>query len=301
MASTIRYIADADLGLKSVTDVFVNGDFIASDQATVSVFDRGFLLGDGVYEVIPVYAGRCFKLAGHLNRLQNSLAGVKMANPYKDEEWETLLDTLIIRNGGGDQALYLQVSRGVAPRDHVFPENVGSSVFMMTNPLQARSEQVKTQGIKAVTLADSRWQRCDIKAISLLPNSLLKQEAKEAGADEALLIRDGFMTEGSASNSYAVFDGVIYTAPKNNHILPGITRDAVLSLAKQAGIEVVEEAVSEARLVGADELWVSSSTKEVLPITTLNGQGVGLGKPGKVWQQIDALYQQQKRRHCDGS
>lgn len=260
----------------------------------MSVFDRGFLLGDGVYEVIPVYAGRCFELAGHLNRLKNSLAGVKMANPYNDQEWESLFDTLIKRNGGGEQALYMQVSRGVAPRDHVFPEGVDPSVFVMTNPLHPVSEKVKTQGIKVVTLNDTRWQRCDIKAISLLPNSLLKQEAKEAGADEALLIRNGFMTEGSASNSYAVFDSVIYTAPKNNQILPGITRDVVLSLAEQAGIAVVEEAVAEARLSVADELWVSSSTKEILPITTLNGQAVGSGKPGPVWHQIDALYQQVK-------
>jgi len=277
-----------------VADVFINGSFIAAEQATVSVFDRGFLLGDGVYEVIPVYAGRCFELAGHLNRLKNSLAGVKMANPYNDQEWESLFDTLIKRNGGGEQALYMQVSRGVAPRDHVFPEGVDPSVFVMTNPLHPVSEKVKTQGIKVVTLNDTRWQRCDIKAISLLPNSLLKQEAKEAGADEALLIRNGFMTEGSASNSYAVFDSVIYTAPKNNQILPGITRDVVLSLAEQAGIVVVEEAVAEARLSLADELWVSSSTKEILPITALNGQAVGSGKPGPVWHQIDALYQQVK-------
>jgi D-alanine transaminase len=277
-----------------VADVFVNGSFIAAEQATVSVFDRGFLLGDGVYEVIPVYAGKCFELAGHLNRLKNSLGAVKMANPYSDQEWTSLFDTLIKRNGGGEQALYMQVSRGVAPRDHVFPDGVDPSVFVMTNPLQPVSEKVKTQGIKAVTLNDTRWQRCDIKAISLLPNSLLKQEAKEAGADEALLIRDGFMTEGSASNSYAVFDGVIHTAPNNNRILPGITRDVVLSLAEQAGIVVVEEAVAEGRLSVADELWVSSSTKEILPITTLNGQAVGSGKPGHVWQKIDALYQQVK-------
>lgn len=260
----------------------------------VSVFDRGFLLGDGVYEVIPVYAGRCFKLSDHLTRLKNSLAGVKMTNPYDDQEWTALFDALIVRNGSGDQALYMQVSRGVAPRDHVFPDGIEPSVFAMTNPLKATPEQHKQQGIKAVTLNDTRWQRCDIKAISLLPNSLLKQEAKEAGADEALLIRDGLMTEGSASNSYAVFDGVIYTAPKDHKILPGITRDVVLSLAEKAGITVVEQAVSEARLAEADELWVSSSTKEVLPITTLNGHAVGAGKPGSVWLQIDALYQQAK-------
>jgi D-alanine transaminase len=294
VASTIGYVVDANLGLENVADVFINGSYMASEQATVSVFDRGFLLGDGVYEVIPVYAGRCFELAGHLARLKNSLAGVKMANPYSDAEWSGLFDALIQRNGGGNQALYMQVSRGVAPRDHVFPDGVAPSVFVMTNPLQTISAQIKSKGVKAITLTDTRWQRCDIKAISLLPNSLLKQEAKEAGADEALLIRDGFMTEGSASNSYAVFDGVIHTAPKDNRILPGITRDVVLSLAAKAGIAVVEEAVAEEKLLEADELWVSSSTKEVLPITTLNGQAVGSGQPGRIWQQIDALYQQKK-------
>ncbi|MCL4140289.1 UNVERIFIED_CONTAM: hypothetical protein GTU68_011564, partial [Idotea baltica] len=272
----------------------VNGSFVAAEQATVSVFDRGFLLGDGVYEVIPVYAGACFKLAAHLARLTNSLMAVKMANPYSDEEWATLFDTLIKRNGSGDQALYMQVSRGVAPRDHVFPEGVEPSVFMMSNPLKAMPEQHKEEGIKAVTLVDTRWQRCDIKAISLLPNSLLKQEAKEAGADEALLIRNGMMTEGSASNSYAVFDGVIYTAPADHKILPGVTRAVVLALARQANITVVEEAVAEARLTEADELWVSSSTKELLAITRLNGHAVGTGKPGQVWQQIHVLYQQAK-------
>jgi D-alanine transaminase len=294
VAPTIRHAIDVDLGLVTVADVFVNGSFLAAEQAKVSVFDRGFLLGDGVYEVIPVYAGHCFELAAHLTRLKNSLAAVKMANPHDDSVWASIFDTLIERNGGGDQALYMQVSRGVAPRDHVFPEGVEPSVFVMTNPLSAMSEQVKTRGIKAVTLNDTRWQRCDIKAISLLPNSLLKQEAKEAGADEALLIRDGFMTEGSASNSYAVFDGVIYTAPKDNKILPGVTRGVLLALARKAGMTVVEEAVAEARLSAADELWVSSSTKELLPMTILNGQEVGTGRPGLVWQQLDALYQNAK-------
>lgn len=294
MASTIRYVIDVDLGISAVADVFVNGSFIAAEQATVSVFDRGFLLGDGVYEVIPVYAGRCFELAAHLARLKNSLAAVKMANPHYDSDWASLFDTLIQRNGGGDQALYMQVSRGTAPRDHVFPEDVEPNVFVMTNPLKAMSEEVKVQGIKAVTLDDTRWQRCDIKAISLLPNSLLKQEAKEAGADEALLIRDGFMMEGAASNSYAVFDGVIYTAPNDNKILPGVTRAVLLALARKAGLTVVEEAVAETRLSTADELWVSSSTKELLPITMLNGQAVGTGRPGPVWQQLDALYQNAK-------
>lgn len=278
-----------------MADVFVNGQFIDADSAAVSVFDRGYLLGDGVYEVIPAFQGHCFELNGHLKRLGASLAAVKMASPFSDAEWQAVLSELVERNGGGDQAIYLQVTRGVAPRDHVFPDDVSPGVFAMSNPLQAVPSYYKTQGIKAVTLADTRWQRCDIKAISLLANSLLKQEAKEAGAEEAFLIRDGVLTEGAASNAYAIFDGTIHTAPKDNRILPGITRDVVLRLAEQAGIPVVEQAVAEDRLEDADELWVSSSTKELLPVTTLNGHPVGTGQPGPVWQRVDALYQQAKQ------
>jgi D-alanine transaminase len=202
----------------------------------------------------------------------------------------------VARNGGGDQSVYLQVTRGVAPRDHVFPEGVEPTAFIMSNPLQAVPEKYKRQGISAITLPDIRWQNCNIKAITLLPNSLLKQQAQDAGAQEALLIRDGYLTEGSASNAYAVIDGVIYTAPKDEKVLPGITRDLVIATAKKAGIRLVEEAVSETQLANADEIWVSSSTKEILPITTLNDKAVGDGIPGAIWQKMDALYQQLKQR-----
>jgi D-alanine transaminase len=282
-----------------VNDVFLNGELIAADQAKVSVFDRGFLLGDGVYEVIPVYDGRCFQLKKHLERLQNSLDGVRMANPYSDAQWQSVFETLINHHGDGDQALYLQVTRGVAPRDHVFPDNTTPTAFVMSNPMKAVPEQYRRQGISAITLIDTRWQKCNIKAITLLPNSLLKQQAKDAGAEEALLIRDGYLTEGSSSNAYAVIDGVIYTAPKDEKILPGITRDVVLSIAKKAGIPLVEEAVAESQLTTADELWVSSSTKEVLSITRLNGVKVGQGVPGPIWQKIDTLYQQAKDEERD--
>lgn len=279
-----------------MNDVFLNGEFIAADQAKVSVFDRGFLLGDGVYEVIPVYAGRCFRLEGHLLRLQNSLDGVRMANPLSELEWQSMIEALVERNGGGDQSVYLQVTRGVAPRDHLFPENVTPTAFAMSNPLQAVPEDYKLKGIAAITMPDIRWQNCHIKAITLLPNSLLKQQAQDAGAQEALLIRDGFLTEGSASNAYAVIDGEIYTAPKDKKVLPGITRDLVLELAAKANMPVVEQAVSEQQLRDADEIWVSSSTKEVLPVTTLDGSAVNSGMPGEVWKKMDTLYQQYKQQ-----
>jgi len=277
-----------------MNDVYLNGDFITADQAKVSVFDRGFLLGDGVYEVIPVYAGRCFRLDGHLKRLQNSLDAVRMTNPLSEQQWQLMIEQLIARNGGGDQSVYLQVTRGVAPRDHVVPENVSPTAFAMSNPLQPVPAKYKTKGISAITVPDIRWQNCHIKAITLLPNSLLKQQAQDAGAQEALLIRDGYLTEGSASNAYTVIDGVIYTAPKDEKVLPGITRDLVIDLARKGKLKLVEEAVTEQQLCSADEIWVSSSTKEVLPVTLLDNKAVGTGAPGAVWQQIDTLYQAYK-------
>jgi D-alanine transaminase len=279
-----------------VSDVYLNGAFMPSAQAQVSVFDRGFLLGDGVYEVIPVYDGKYFELDAHLNRLQSSLDGVRMQNPMTSEEWKGVLEELVERNGSGDQSVYLQVTRGVAPRDHVFPENVRPTAFAMSNPLSAVPEKYKLKGIKAITLPDIRWSRCDVKAITLLPNSLLKQQALEAGAQEALLIRDGFLTEGAASNAYVVIDGTIYTSPKDEKVLPGITRDVVLKLAKENNLPLIEQAPSLEQLQSADEIWMSSSTKEVLPITELDGKAVGQGEPGAVWQQMDALYQAYKRK-----
>ena len=274
--------------------VYLNGEFLTADQAKVSVFDRGFLLGDGVYEVIPVYAGNSFELEGHLTRLQASLDGVRMQNPHSDSEWQILIEKLIELNGGGDQSLYLQVTRGVAPRDHIFPEGVTPTAFAMSNPLQAVPEKYKTKGAAAITLDDIRWQNCNIKAITLLPNSLLKQQAHEVGALEALLIRDGYLTEGAASNAYVVIDGTIYTAPKDEKVLPGITRDVVIDIAKSNNIPLQEQAVTEQQLRAADEIWISSSTKEVVPITLLDNKAVANGVPGPIWQKMDALYQQYK-------
>ena len=278
-----------------MNQVYLNGEFLEADQAKVSVFDRGFLLGDGVYEVLPVYAGQCFQLKGHLLRLQASLDGVRMQNPLSDSEWTLMIEQLIKLHGGGNQSLYLQVTRGVAPRDHVFPEGVTSTAFAMSNPLHAVPKEYKTQGVAAITLPDIRWQNCNIKAITLLPNSLLKQQAHEAGALEALLIRDGYLTEGAASNAYAVIDGTIYTAPKDEKVLPGITREVVIDIAQANNIPLVEQAVTAQQLKEADEVWISSSTKEVVPITTLDGDAVGNGRPGSVWKKMDTLYQQYKK------
>jgi D-alanine transaminase len=279
-----------------VNNVYLNGDYLIAEKAKVSVFDRGFLLGDGVYEVIPAYNGVCFELTAHLQRLQNSLDGIRMKNPHTVTEWKTIIAELVKQNGGGDQSVYLQVTRGVAPRDHVFPQGVEPTAFVMSNPLQAVPEAYLSQGISVITLPDIRWQKCDVKAVTLLPNSLLKQQALEAGAQEALLVREGYVTEGAASNAYVIKNGTIYTAPKSEKILPGITRDVVINLAKDNALPLVERMVSESELKDADELWVSSSTKEVLPITTLNGESVGDGVPGPVWTKMHALYQQNKMK-----
>lgn len=275
--------------------VFLNGEYLPAEEARVSVLDRGFLLGDGVYEVIPVYNGLPFRLTEHLQRLQRSLNSVRMTNPFSDEEWSDIIARLVKDNGGGDQGVYLQVTRGVAPRDHVFPEGVTPTAFVMSNPIKPLPEWYRTEGLKAITVEDIRWAQCDIKAITLLPNSLLRQKAQDVGAQEALLIRDGYMTEGSASNSYAIIDGVIYTAPKDEKVLPGITRDLILELAQSAGIPYREEAVSVEQLQQADEIWISSSTRELLPVTMLDDKPVGDGKPGPVWQQVDKLYQRYKQ------
>lgn len=275
--------------------VYLNGSFLPAEQAQISVFDRGFLLGDGVYEVIPVYKGKCFQLTGHLERLQASLDGIRMKNPHTDLEWKNLIEELVDQNSGGEQSIYLQVTRGVAPRDHVFPEGVTPTAFAMSNPLQPVPAKYKTEGAAAITLPDIRWQNCNIKAITLLPNSLLKQQALEAGALEALLIRDGYLTEGAASNAYVVIDGTIYTAPKDEKVLPGITREVVIEIAQANNMPLREEAVKESQLKHADEIWVSSSTKEVVPITLLDGEPVGDGLPGMIWQKMDALYQKYKQ------
>lgn len=278
-----------------MNDVYLNGQFLLAEQAYVSVFDRGFLLGDGVYEVIPVYQGQCFQLPAHLTRLQASLDGVRMQAPHTNAQWQAVIEQLIALNGGGDQSIYLQVTRGVAPRDHVFPEDVTPTTFVMSKPLQAVPEHYKTQGVAAITLPDIRWQNCDIKAITLLPNSLLKQQALEAGALEALLIRDGYLTEGAASSAYVVIDGTIYTAPKCASVLSGITRQVVIEIALHNKLPLIEQAVTEWQLQQAEEIWISSSTKEIVAITRLDNKKVGDGVPGSIWQKMNALYQRYKQ------
>jgi D-alanine transaminase len=275
--------------------IYLNGQFLPIEEARIPVLDRGFIFGDGVYELIPVYSRRPFRLGEHLARLQHSLDGIRLANPHSEAEWESLIGGLIARNPGEDLSLYLHITRGVAPRDHAFPKGVAPTVFMMANPLAPPPAALVESGVAAVTASDNRWLRCDIKAISLLPNVLLRQLAVDAGAMETILLRDGFLSEGAASNIFAVRDDKLLAPPKNYLMLPGITYDVVLELAAANGIASEVREVSEFDIRTAQELWLTSSTREVLAITTLDGQPVGSGKPGPLFRKMHGLYQAFKR------
>jgi D-alanine transaminase len=275
--------------------VFLNGEFMPETEARIPVLDRGFIFGDGVYEVIPVYGDNLFRFEEHLQRLQNSLDALKIVNPLTTEEWKQTLTELVNRNNGGDLSLYLQVTRGSAERDHAIPENPTPTVFAMCNPLKPLPNETVVNGVSAITLDDIRWLRCHIKAISLLPNVLLRQEALDQGAAEAILIRDGLATEGAASNLFAVIEGIITTPPKSPMLLPGITRDLVLELAKDNGLPCQEKDISLEDLKQAEEIWLTSSTREILSVTQLDGKPVASGKPGPLYQQMLALYQNYKQ------
>ncbi|HFC53132.1 MAG TPA: D-amino acid aminotransferase [Gammaproteobacteria bacterium] len=277
--------------------VYLNGSFLPLSEARVSVLDRGFIFGDGVYEVIPCYGRRPFRLTEHLARLQRSLDGIRLANPLDSTAWEKLLLELIERSDARDQALYLQVTRGTASREHGFPADTPPTVFAMSNPLHPPPPQLLEQGVAAITLDDIRWRYCHIKAISLLPNVLLRQQALDAGAQEAILLREGIATEGAASNLFLVDEeSSVVTPPKDNRLLPGITRDLVVELARDAGLTCLEQEITEARLRHAREIWLTSSTREILPVTRLDGAAVGDGKPGAVWRQVYRHYQQYKQQ-----
>ncbi|MEX0958126.1 MAG: D-amino acid aminotransferase [Burkholderiales bacterium] len=274
--------------------IYLNGEFLPIEEARVPVLDRGFIFGDGVYEVIPVYSRNPFRLQEHLKRLQASLDGIRLQNPHSRAEWAKLIQRLIELNEHEDQSVYLQVTRGVARRDHAFPKGVPPTVFMMSNPMfTAPAEQVE-QGVSAITATDNRWLRCDIKAIALLPNVLLRQLAVDAGCVETVLLRDEFLTEGAASNIFVIRSGVLLAPPKNHLMLAGITYDVVLELAAANGIRSEVREVSEYELRTAQEIWLSSSTKEILAVTRLDNRPVGNGRPGPVFQKMYRLYQDYK-------
>lgn len=277
---------------------YLNGRFLSLAAARISPLDRGFLFGDGVYEVIAVYAGRPFHLREHLARLAYSLENIRLGNPHSPAQWSALLAELVAKNGGGDQALYLQITRGADEgRDHAFPANLQPTVFAMCSPLAAPDAQWLARGARAATLEDIRWRRCDIKAVTLLGNILLRETARERGCEEAVLVRDGVATEGTASSLFMVHEGVLVTPPKSRDLLPSITRDVVLALARENGIACREAAIPLAQLQQAEEIWLASTTREVYPVTELDGRPVGSGRPGARWQAMYALFQRHKLEH----
>ena len=277
------------------TVAWLDGEFLPLAEARVPVLDRGFLFGDAVYEVIPVYGGRPCRMDEHLARLSASLAATAIPEPHDRTAWRDLLGRLVEANGGGDLALYLQVTRGVAPkRDHAIAPGLVPTVFAMAMPIAPRPPELGERGLAAVIVADSRWARCQIKATTLLANVLHKREATEQDADDALLVRDGHVIEATASNVFAVLDGVAVTPPVDPVMLTGVTRNLVLELAAAGGIETREAPLPVADLARASEVWLTSSTREVSPVTTLDGRPVGDGRPGPQWRRIDALYQEYK-------
>jgi D-alanine transaminase len=274
--------------------VYLNGAFVPMRDAKISVLDRGFIFGDGVYEVIPVYAREPFRMPHHLARLAHSCDGIGLADPHTDAEWERLVRELIARQPFDDQAVYLQLTRGVARRDHAFPKDVAPTVFMMSNPLPSPMREQVERGVAVITAEDNRWKRCDLKTTSLLGNVLMRQLAAEAGAIETVMFRDGFLTEASASNVLIVKGGTIIAPPKDSLILPGITYDAAIEFAREAGIPTSIRPVPREEALSADEMWLSSSTKEVIAVTTLDGKPFGGGAPGPVFRKLWAVFQSKK-------
>jgi D-alanine transaminase len=274
--------------------VFLNGKFMPVEEARVPVLDRGFIFGDGVYELIPVYSRVPFRMDEHLARLERSLAAARIRNPYSRAEWRDIILQLVAKQPFEDQGVYFQVTRGVARRDHAFPKDAAPTVFVMSNPLVNPPRELVENGAAAVSAVDDRWLRCDIKSISLIGNCLLRQVSADAGAVETILFREGKLTEASASNVFIVKGGVILSPPKSNLILPGITYDVIAEIAQASGLPLEYREISEGEVHGADEIWVTSSSKEVLAIVALDGRPVAGGKPGPVFRRVHALYQEFK-------
>jgi len=276
--------------------VYLNGEFTPIEEARIPVLDRGFIFGDGVYEVIPIYSGHPFRLKQHLVRLQKSLDAIKLVNPRTVAEWGQLVRKLVkLHPSWKDQGVYIQVTRGVARRDHAFPKVTVPTVFMMTNPLPLPDRKYVADGVSCVSATDNRWLRCDIKSTSLLGNVLMRERAAQAGCVECIMFRDGFLSEASSSNVFVV-TGKEISAPPNNHlVLPGTTNDVVMELVRKAKMNLVIREVSEDEVRAADEIWITSATKEVLAVSRLDGHPVGSGKPGPMYKRIYKAYQDYKR------
>lgn len=270
--------------------VYLNGDYVRLGDAQVSVLDRGFIFGDGIYDVVPAYNGKPFRMDGHLARLQRSLAAIGISTPLQRSDWEALVMGLLQRSGLGDCMVYIHVTRGVAKRDHAFPANISPTIFCMVAPFKRPDDVVRNKGLSAVSTEDLRWLRCEIKSTSLLGNVLAKQHAVDAGVDEVVQFRDGFLTEGASCNIWVAKDGVLLAPPRSNLILEGIRYGLLEELAQAAGIGFNARPISRQEVAQADEIMMSSATRELLPITTYDGQLVGGGQPGAVYMALRAGY-----------
>ena len=281
---------------------YLNGEYSSLRDAKVSVLDRGFIFGDGIYEVVPAYGGKLFRFDEHLARLDRSLAKLRIANPHAREQWlercRKLIAALMAQSGASDQLVYIQITRGVAPRDHVMPADVRPTVFMMCSVMKPATPEQRHAGVACVTARDFRWERGDIKSISLLGNVLARQMSADHGATETIMFRDGHLTEAAASNVWVVHEGAVLGPPKSEHVLEGIRYDLIRELCEEVGIAYNLRPIAEADVFSADEVLLSSATKEVLPVTTLDGQPVGhgalRGKPGPVYARLFEAYQRAK-------
>jgi D-alanine transaminase len=270
---------------------YFDGQFLPKEDVRVSPDDRGFLFGDGAYEVIRSYGGRLFRAEEHFERLQRSLKALRIEGASV-ERLSDIAGDLIQRNdlGTADAALYVQVTRGVAPRKHAFPDReTEPTVYVSITPFQPHRQRWKL-GIKIILVPDRRWTRCDIKAVTLLPNVLASQQAKEAGAAEAVFVRDGVITEGSHTNFCAVFEGQLVTHPRTHHILAGVTREVVLELCEKLGIPYQESVIHQERLKEASELMILGTTTQVMPVVQVDDWQVGDGKPGPVTRRLQRAF-----------
>lgn len=270
--------------------VYLNGERVRLRDAKVSVLDRGFIFGDGVYDVVPAYDGKPLRMHAHLARLERSLEAVRIPCDLTRADWERIVLELVEGSGLADCVVYIQVTRGVARRDHAFPEGVEPTVFCMVSPFTRPDERLRQQGLSAVSLPDERWLRCNIKSVSLLGNVLARQAAIDAGVDDVIQFRGGHLTEGSAANIWVVRNGTLLAPPRDELILEGIRYGLMEELADRCGIPFEARPVTEAEVASADELMLTSATKEVLPITRYNGQAVGSGLPGPVYARLRAAY-----------
>jgi D-alanine transaminase len=276
--------------------VYLNGAMTPLSEARIPVLDRGFIFGDGVYEVIPVYGRKMFRAEQHIARLFRSLAAISIENPHTREQWMDLINRVVKAHAADDQLVYLQVTRGVAKRGHAFPKDTIPTVFIMTGPLALAAPEARAQGVACVSMEDKRWLRCEIKSISLLGNVLAAQYAAENDAVEAIQFRDGFLSEASASNVWIVKNGTLMGPPKDNLILEGIRYGLIEELCAAAGIPMEARRISRDEVFAADEVLLSSATKEVLPVVSIDGKTVGSGKPGAIYQTLYEAYQAAKTR-----